>query len=117
MKSQSLDKKNLQTLIRISENLERITEKMEAMIEMQSQGRRDFQPTIATPVDPAILLSLPDYLRKTFTEVCKRNNMSATEVAQQTKRARAVESSYLNRLVVMGYVKKKRNGRKTLFYI
>jgi len=117
MKSQSLEEKHLQTLIRISENLERLNEKMEVMIELQSQGRKDFQSPMETPVDAAILLSLPDYLRKTFTEVCKRNNMTATEVAQQTKRARAVESSYLNRLVVMGYLKKKKDGRKTYFYI
>jgi predicted transcriptional regulator len=38
-------------------------------------------------------------------------------VADQTKRARAVESGYLNQLVLMGYVKKERRGRKAYFYV
>jgi len=38
-------------------------------------------------------------------------------VAEQTKRARAVESSYLNQLVMMGYLKKERRGRKAYFYV
>lgn len=39
------------------------------------------------------------------------------QIAEQTKRARAVESAYLNQLVIMEYLKKERKGRKAYFYI
>jgi hypothetical protein len=42
---------------------------------------------------------------------------TADEVSAQTKRARAVESAYLNQLVIMGYLKKERNGRKAYFFV
>jgi predicted transcriptional regulator len=49
--------------------------------------------------------------------LCKLDHATAEEVADQTKRARAVESGYLNQLVLMGYVKKERRGRKAYFYV
>jgi len=63
------------------------------------------------------LLSLPDHLRKTAITICKLGRATADEVAEQTKRARAVESAYLNQLVLMGYLKKERVGRKAYFYV
>jgi predicted transcriptional regulator len=63
------------------------------------------------------LLSMPDHLRKTAMTVCRLGRATAEEVAQHTRRARAVESAYLNQLVIMGYLKKERNGRKAFFYI
>ena len=47
----------------------------------------------------------------------KLGRATADEVAEQTKRARAVESAYLNQLVLMGYLKKERVGRKAYFYV
>jgi len=49
--------------------------------------------------------------------LCKLGQATAEEVAEQTKRARAVESGYLNQLMLMGYVKKERKGRKAYFYV
>jgi hypothetical protein len=111
-------KKPLQILEKIRDNLERLNEKMEIIIELQRQGRKDVQaiPQEA-PLDVMTLLSMPDHLRKTAMTVCRLGRATAEEVAQHTRRARAVESAYLNQLVIMGYLKKERNGRKAFFYI
>ncbi|MEM3613303.1 MAG: transcriptional regulator [Candidatus Bathyarchaeia archaeon] len=113
-----LGKKPLQILEKIKENLEKLNEKMEIMIELQKHGRRDIQ-TIPqeAPLDVMTLLSMPDHLRKTAMTVCRLGRATADEVAQQTRRARAVESAYLNQLVIMGYLKKERKGRKAYFYV
>jgi len=113
-----LGKKPLQILEKIRESLEKLNEKMEIMIELQKHGRRDIQ-TIPqeAPLDVMTLLSMPDHLRKTAMTVCRLGRATADEVAQQTRRARAVESAYLNQLVIMGYLRKERKGRKAYFYV
>jgi len=113
-----LGKKPLQILEKIKENLEKLNEKMEIMIELQKHGKRDVK-TIPqeAPLDVMTLLSMPDHLRKTAMTVCRLGRATADEVAQQTRRARAVESAYLNQLVIMGYLKKERKGRKAYFYV
>ncbi|MEM5794027.1 MAG: transcriptional regulator [Candidatus Aenigmatarchaeota archaeon] len=60
---------------------------------------------------------LPEHLVKTFIAVYKLEKATASQVAEQTKRARAVESAYLNQLMVMGYLKKRRVGRKAFFEV
>jgi len=116
-KQEVLGKKPLQILEKIRENLERLNEKMEVMIELQKHGRKDVQPLPETPLDVMTLLSMPDHLRKTAMTVCRLGRATADEIAQQTHRARAVESAYLNQLVIMGYLKKERKGRKAYFYV
>ena len=66
----------------------------------------NFQKTYLKHLDVMTLLSLPDHLRKTAVSLCKLEKATADEVAEQTKRARAVESGYLNQLVIMGYYEK-----------
>ncbi|HLN45842.1 MAG TPA: helix-turn-helix domain-containing protein [Candidatus Sulfotelmatobacter sp.] len=111
-------KKSLSVLEKIRENLERLNEKMEVMIELQKHdGRKDImQPLSDTPLDVMTLLSMPDHLRKTAMTICRCGRATAEEIAEQTNRARAVESAYLNQLVIMGYLKKERKGRKAYFY-
>jgi len=116
-KQEFLSKKPLQVLEKIRENLERLNEKMEIMIELQKHGRKDIQPLPETPLDVMTLLSMPDHLRKTAMTVCRLGRATAEEIAQQTHRARAVESAYLNQLMIMGYLKKERKGRKAYFYV
>jgi hypothetical protein len=90
---------------------------MEVIIELQKHDRKDAaQPLGDTPLDVMTLLSMPDHLRKTAMTVCRAGRGTAEEIAQQTSRARAVESAYLNQLVLMGYLKKERKGRKAYFY-
>jgi phosphoribosyl-ATP pyrophosphohydrolase len=104
-------------LQKIKESLDRLNEKMEVIIEMQKHSSKAVAPEIPDVLDVMTLLSLPDHLRKTAITICKLEQATAEEVAEQTKRARAVESSYLNQLVLMGYLKKERRGRKAYFYV
>jgi len=105
-----LSKRPLHVLEKIRENLEKLNEKMEV------HGNKDMQPLPDAPLDVMTLLSMPDHLRKTAMTICRCGRATADEVAQQTSRARAVESAYLNQLVIMGYLKKERKGRKAYFY-
>ena len=116
-KEQVFGKKPVAILEKIRENLERLNEKMEVMIELQKHDRKDIaEPLQDTPLDVMTLLSMPDHLRKTAMSVCRCGRATADEISQQTARARAVESAYLNQLVLMGYLKKERKGRKAYFY-
>ncbi len=111
-------KRPLQVLEKIRDHLESLNEKIEVMIELQKHGRKDLQPTLTdAPLDVMTLLSMPDHLRKTAMTLCRMGRATAEEISEQTKRARAVESAYLNQLVIMGYLKKERNGRKAYFFI
>lgn len=113
-----LEQSSASILQKIKESLDRLNEKMEVMIEIQKHGQRTpSQEGIPDVLDVMTLLSLPDHLRKTAVTLCKLDQATADEVAEQTKRARAVESGYLNQLVLMGYVKKERRGRKAYFYV
>jgi ArsR family transcriptional regulator, lead/cadmium/zinc/bismuth-responsive transcriptional repressor len=116
-KEEPFGKKPLSVLEKIRDNLERLNEKMEVMIELQKHGRKDAAlPFTDTPLDVMTLLSMPDHLRKTAMTICRCGRATAEEISEQTTRARAVESSYLNQLVIMGYLKKERKGRKAYFY-
>jgi len=113
-----LEQSSASILQKIKESLDRLNEKIEVMIEIQKHGQHtQSQDGIPDVLDVMTLLSLPDHLRKTAVTLCKLDQATADEVAEQTKRARAVESGYLNQLVLMGYVKKERRGRKAYFYV
>ena len=113
-----LGKKPIQVLEKIRENLERLNEKMEVMIELQKHDKKDLQQLIPdAPLDVMTLLSMPDHLRKTAMTLCRMGRATAEDISQQTKRARAVESAYLNQLVIMGHLKKERVGRKAYFFV
>ena len=106
-------------LQKIKESLDLLNEKMEVMIELSKHGGQTalVQEGLPDVLDVMTLLSLPDHLRKTAVTLCKLEQATAEEVAGNTKRARAVESGYLNQLVLMGYVKKERRGRKAFFFV
>jgi len=113
-----LEQSSASILQKIKESLDRLNEKMEVMIEIQKHEQHTpSQDGIPDVLDVMTLLSLPDHLRKTAVTLCKLDQATADEVSVQTKRARAVESGYLNQLVLMGYVKKERRGRKAYFYV
>lgn len=61
------------------------------------------------------LLSLPDNLRKTYLIVASEGECSATRVSDLSGRSRAIESSYLNQLVRMGWLTKHRNSKTLQF--
>ena len=115
------NKKPLSILEKIEESLERLNCKMEIMIEIQKNSNSDNQKAALSLPDASLdvmtLLSMPDHLRKTAMTICRCERATAEEIAEQTTRARAVESAYLNQLVFMGYIKKVRKGRKAYFFI
>jgi Sugar-specific transcriptional regulator TrmB. len=114
------NKKTLNIFEKIEESLEKLNEKMEVMIELQRNNQSNQKAAPALPeasLDVMTLLSMPDHLRKTAMTICRSGRATAEEIAEQTERARAVESAYLNQLVIMGYLKKERNGRKAYFYV
>jgi hypothetical protein len=106
-------------LKRIKESLDRLNEKMDVFIELQKNDRKQefMVQDLPEALDVMTLLSLPDHLRKTAVSICKLGRATADDVSEQTKRARAVESGYLNQLVLMNYLKKERKGRKAYFYV
>ena len=116
-KEKTLRRSEIQLLEKIKESLDRLNEKMEVIIELQKQEPRNLPEQLPDALDVMTLLSLPDHLRKTAITICKLGRATADEVAKQTKRARAVESAYLNQLVLMGYLKKERVGRKAYFHV
>lgn len=118
-KEETLGKKPVIILEKIKENLERLNEKMEVMIEIQKNSgtRKENVVLQDASLDVMTLLNMPDHLRKTAMTICRNGRATAEEIADQTSRARAVESAYLNQLVIMGYLKKERKGRKAYFYV
>jgi hypothetical protein len=117
------NKKPLNILEKIEESLEKLNDKMEIMIEIQKNSNtngNNQKASLSLPdasLDVMTLLSMPDHLRKTAMAICRCGRATAEEISEQTKRARAVESAYLNQLVIMGYLKKERKGRKAYFFI
>jgi hypothetical protein len=114
-------RKPLNILEKIEESLEKLNDKIEVMIEIQKTNGGSNLKSIPTLPDASLdvmtLLSMPDHLRKTAMTICRCTKATAEEIASQTRRARAVESAYLNQLVIMGYLKKERKGRKAYFFI
>ena len=108
-------------LEKIEASLERLNEKIEVIIEIQKNSGGDVSRAVPVLPDASLdvmtLLSMPDHLRKTAMSICRIGRGTADEIAEQTGRARAVESAYLNQLVIMGYLKKERKGRKAYFYV
>ncbi len=117
------NKKPVNILEKIEESLEKLNDKMEIMIEIQKNNNsngNNQKANLSLPdasLDVMTLLSMPDHLRKTAMTICRCGRATAEEIAEQTTRARAVESAYLNQLVLMGYLKKERKGRKAYFFI
>lgn len=102
--------KNKDIIKKISEEiLEKYAENIEGLyVSFEGTRSQDFGQA---------LLALPDHQRKTFETMMKLKEATAEQVASETKRARAVESAYLNQLVQMGYLEKRRKGRIAYFYL
>lgn len=93
--------------------LETLEDRLKNFMKMSPQTQRETK----IPLDVDVLLSLPDHLRKTAIAVSTRDSATAEEVASDTGRTRAAESDYLNQLVKLGYLSKKRKGRTVYFYV
>jgi predicted transcriptional regulator len=104
----------LEILKEISGGIRQLGNKLDRLIELQ-QGRSLKQSEI--PLDVDSILSLPDHLTKTAMVIAKIKEGTALDVAKETGRARAAESDYLNQLVSMGYIKKRRVMRRVVFSV
>ena len=67
------------------------------------------------------VLELPKHLQVTILALIRKGKAcTASEMAQITGKARAVESSYLNQLVTLKFVKKKKHehsqGNRKVFF-
>jgi len=120
--SKSADSILVELLKKMNRNMEVISKKLDRLIEVQrSSGGQTTRPTMSLPdnlpLDVTTLLSLPDHLRKSALALATLGEATATDLSKETGRVRAVESDYLNQLVSMSLVKKKRKGRDVYFYV
>jgi hypothetical protein len=109
-------------LRKLNRNVEIVAKKLDRLIEVQrSAGAQVLHQSVpvpeSLPLDVTTLLGLPDHLRKSALSLATLGEATATDLSKETSRVRAVESDYLNQLVSMGLVKKKRKGRDVYFYI
>ena len=109
-------------LRKLNRNIEIMSRKLDKLIEVErSAGGQSLRPSVSMPenlpLDVTTLLGLPDHLRKSALALASLGEATATDLSKETTRVRAVESDYLNQLVAMGLVKKKRKGRDVYFYI
>ena len=122
MSSKSADSVLVDLMRKMNRNMEAISKKLDKLIEIQrSSAGHITRPTMSLPADMPLdattLLSLPDHLRKSALGLATLGEATATDLSKETGRVRAVESDYLNQLVSMGLVKKKRKGRDVYFYV
>ena len=109
-------------LRKLNRNMEIVAKKLDRLIDVQrSAGGQVLRPSVSVPenlpLDVTTLLGLPDHLRKSALALAALGEATATDLSGETGRVRAVESDYLNQLVSMSLVKKKRKGRDVYFYI
>ena len=122
MSSRGTDAVLVDLLRKLNRNMEGISKKLDRLIEIQrSGGGQITRPSVPVPedlpLDVTTLLGLPDHLRKSALALASLGEATATDRSKETARVRAVESDYLNQLVSMGLIKKKRKGRDGYFYI
>ena len=121
MSSKGSDPVVVDLLRKLNRNLEVVSRKLDKLIEVERSGSRLSRQSVevpeGTPLDVTTLLSLPDHLRKSALALSSLGEGTATDLSKETSRVRAVESDYLNQLVSMGLIKKKRKGRDVYFYI
>ncbi len=122
MSSKSSDSTVVDLLRKLNRNMETISKKLDRLIDVERSAGGQFPRSSVnvpenSPLDVTTLLSLPDHLRKSALALATLGEATATDLSKETGRVRAVESDYLNQLVSMGLVKKKRKGRDVYFYV
>lgn len=99
----------------INRSLREIDSKLTLLIKSQSPRPGPPGSSSEVALDVGTLLSLPDHLRKSAMTLSEFGEATARQVARKTGRTRAAESDYLNQLVRMGLLTKKRRGRDVYF--
>jgi DUF438 domain-containing protein len=129
--SRALDELDVKVLlVKLIGEVHMLNQKVDSMVEFGGKilkAQEDFQQrttkqkhtaeTFKLEPDMMTLFSLPSALRKTVMALYKLEEATAEDLAQETKRLRAVESSAANQLVRMGFLSKRREGRNVYFFI
>jgi ArsR family transcriptional regulator, lead/cadmium/zinc/bismuth-responsive transcriptional repressor len=97
--------------------LEQIFKEMMNMRQRLDNIENNFSSWNPQPVEvpESSLIALPDHLRKTYIVVATRGECDAVQVSNRTGRCRAIESNYLNQLLRMGWVSKRRISKTVHF--
>jgi hypothetical protein len=126
--SPSLDTKEVLMMLvdrvsQLNRKLDSVVESSGKMLNAQEEflerfSNKSFLEDFVQPApDMMTLLSLPGALRKTMMACYKLREASAEDLSRETERLRAVESACANQLVRMGFLSKRREGRKVHFYV
>jgi len=126
--SPSLDVKEL--LMMLVDRLSQLNRKLDSVVEFSGKmlnaqeeflerfSNKSFREDLVQPApDMMTLLSLPGALRKTVMACYKLDEATAEDLSRETERLRAVESACANQLVRLGFLSKRRDGRKVYFYV
>jgi len=117
-------------LIRLVDGVSELNHKLDSLVEFsgkiqniqdefleQVSSKRFFEDSVQPVPDMMTLWSLPGALRKTIMACYKLGEATAADLSQETNRLRAVESASANQLVRLGFLNKKRDGRKVYFFV
>jgi hypothetical protein len=126
--SPTLDVKEL--LVMLVDEVSKLNRKLDSVVEfsgkmlkaqeesLEKVGSKSFLEDSVQPAsDMMTLLSLPGALRRTVMACYKLGEASADDLSRETERLRAVESACANQLVRMGFLSKRREGRKVYFFV
>lgn len=97
--------------------LERIFEEMMNVRQRLDNIENNFSSWNPQPIQvpESSLITLPDHLRKTYVVVATKGECDAVQVSNLTGRCRAIESNYLNQLLRMGWLSKRRISKAVHF--
>jgi hypothetical protein len=130
-KGKSLDKLDTKVLlVKLIDEVHELNQKIDFVVEFggkmlkaqeeflqRTTKQSHIDKTFKSEPDMVTLFSLPNALRKTVMTLYKLGEATAEDLARETKRLRAVESSAANQLVRMGFLSKRREGRNVYFFI
>jgi hypothetical protein len=107
-------------LARLIDEVHQINQKLGKLLNTQEDllkklTKEESHKKIKLDPDMLNLFSLPHALRKTVIALYKLEKATADDLSNETARLRAVESASANQLVRMGFLNKKREGRKVYF--
>ena len=105
--------RKLESVVKFNEKILNVQEEFLERVSTKNLFEDFVQPT----PDILTLLSLPGALRKTVMACYKLGEATAVDLSRETERLRAVESACANQLVRMGFLSKRRDGRKVYFFV
>jgi hypothetical protein len=126
--SPTLDVKEL--LVMLVDEVSKLNRKVDSVVEFSGKilkaqeeslekvsSKSFLEDSVQPAPDMMTLLSLPGSLRRTVMACYKLGEASADDLSRETERLRAVESACANQLVRMGFLSKRREGRKVYFFV